>query len=247
MASRRARVRRSALEALRVGGRSPAPTSRWGSRCGRPGGLCNRCYGSQPKDDTVTKETLETLPLDRARLDGGTQGRVKIDETTVAEYAEALAEGAKFPPLVVYFDGTDYWLADGFHRWLARQKAGLTEVEVEVRQGTRRDAVLHACGANESHGLRRSNEDKRKAVRTLLEDEEWSRWSDREIARACATTHPFVAKMRAALTGNVSSEEGSETSKGGEVAGRQYTTRHGTTATMRTENIGAKPKADPDP
>jgi hypothetical protein len=44
--------------------------------------------------------------------------------------------------------------------------------------------------------LRRTNADKRKAVKTLLEDEEWSKWSDREIARQCEVSHPFVSKMK---------------------------------------------------
>ncbi len=46
----------------------------------------------------------------------GAQAGVEINETTVADYAADMASGAGFPPVVVYFDGTDYWLADGFHR-----------------------------------------------------------------------------------------------------------------------------------
>jgi hypothetical protein len=53
--------------------------------------------------------------------------------------------------------------------------------------------------ANTTHGYPRSNDDKRQAVMTLLRDAEWSQWSDREIARRCAVTHPFVATVRASL------------------------------------------------
>ena len=31
----------------------------------------------------------------------------------------------------------------------------------------------------------------------LLNDAEWSQWSDREIAKQCAVSHPFVADVRA--------------------------------------------------
>ena len=31
------------------------------------------------------------------------------------------------------------------------------------------------------HGLRRGNEDNRKAIMTLLRDEEWVKWSNRDI------------------------------------------------------------------
>src|SRR5690348_8493475 len=32
------------------------------------------------------------------------------------DYTQAMVDGAEFPPLVVFWDGSDYWLADGFHR-----------------------------------------------------------------------------------------------------------------------------------
>ncbi|QXD15805.1 hypothetical protein GQ464_002330 [Rhodocaloribacter litoris] len=73
-----------------------------------------------------------------------------------------------------------------------------------AKDPSRRDAILHSVGANAEHGLRRTGADKRRAVMTLLQDEEWRRWSDREIARRCRVSHPFVAKMRAD-TCNVSS------------------------------------------
>jgi hypothetical protein len=95
----------------------------------------------------------------------------------------------------------------------------------DAGQGTRRDAILYSVGANETHGLRRTNEDKRRAVLTLLSDGEWSKWSDREIARLCAVGHQMVAPLRAGLTGRATSE-------------RTYTTKHGTTATMNTSAIG---------
>jgi hypothetical protein len=57
----------------------------------------------------------------------------------------------------------------------------------------------------------------------LLNDPEWSRWADSEIARNCAVTQPFVGKLRASLI-TVISEGGSTT------GARTYTTKHGTTA-----------------
>lgn len=174
------------------------------------------------------------------RIDGGTQPRAKVDETVVAEYAEAIREGVKFPELVVFSDGADIWLADGFHRYHAFRAAGIEDVPVFIRNGTRRDAVLYSVGANAHHGLRRSNEDKRKAVQTLLADPEWAAWSDREIAKACNVTHPFVGSVRSSLE-TVSSEK---------PAGRAYKTKHGTTAQMDTDGVAesnkkrAKPKAE---
>jgi len=60
---------------------------------------------------------MTLVPLDRIRIDGDTQPWVATDLTVAEKYAYAMTVlGAKFPPLDVFFDGTDYWLADGFHR-----------------------------------------------------------------------------------------------------------------------------------
>jgi hypothetical protein len=62
-------------------------------------------------------------------------------------------------PITVFFDGTDYWLADGFHCVAAAKTAALAEVEVEVRQGTLRDARWFSFGVNAEHGYARSKDD----------------------------------------------------------------------------------------
>jgi protein gp37 len=142
------------------------------------------------------------LSLVSIRRDGGTQARAALNAETVAEYAEAMGDGADFPPVIVFFDGAEYWLADGFHRAEAAQSLGLADIAATVRQGTRRDAVLYAVGANHAHGLKRTNADKRRAVETLLHDPEWARWSDREIARRASVSNRFVTTMRAELSVN---------------------------------------------
>lgn len=93
-----------------------------------------------------------------------------------------------------------YWLSEGFHRFAAAREAELETIACEIRPGSLRDAILHSAGANATHGLRRSNADKRRAVLILIEDEEWSKWSDREISRQCAVSHEFVRKLRPDLS-----------------------------------------------
>lgn len=175
---------------------------------------------------------MSAINLSDIRIDGGTQSRASIDQQAVADYADAMAAGDKFPPVIVYFDGSTYWLADGFHRYQAYARAKIEAVPADVRQGTQRDAILFSVSANASHGLRRSNDDKRRAVQTLLSDKEWAKWSDREIARRCAVHHDLVGKLRPAVTGVSASE-------------RTYTTKHGTKAEMKTANIGAPAKSEP--
>lgn len=136
------------------------------------------------------------LSLDKIKIDGGTQSRAKIDQDVVSEYADNMRDGAKFPPVIVFHDGAEYFLADGFHRYHAAKKAGSPGIKCDVREGTLRDAILYSFGANADHGLRRTPADKRKAVMAMLSDIEWQDWSDREIARQCCVSHPFVAAIR---------------------------------------------------
>jgi phage N-6-adenine-methyltransferase len=145
------------------------------------------------------------IPLAAIRVDGGTQVRVRIDGDAVNDYARVLAD---LPPVTVIFDGVCYWLADGFHRVAAHRQVGSLEVDAIVLEGTKRDAVILACGANADHGVRRTNRDKRNAVKTLLVDDEWSTWSDRQIAEACGVTHPFVSQFRRALEGGAEGGNG---------------------------------------
>ena len=107
--------------------------------------------------------------------------------------------GAEFPPVVVFFDGTNHWLADGFHRVHARKKTGHGDIPADIHQGTKRDAILHSLGANASHGMRRSNEDKRRAVERMLTDRQWRKWSDQDIARQCAVSAQMVGVHRKRL------------------------------------------------
>lgn len=175
---------------------------------------------------------IQRLVVAKVRRDGGTQPRAALDEETISDYAEAMRAGERFPSVVAFYDGTDYWLADGFHRVNAAMRAGLVEIEVSVIAGTQRDAILYSVGANASHGLRRSNADKRRAVERLLRDDVWKKWSDREIARQCAVTQPFVSKVRAELSDN-----------GYQIDGRTVT-RNGTEYTMNTVAIGQSAQSE---
>ena len=135
--------------------------------------------------------------------DGGAQMRVEMQPETVDEYATEMLNGVSFPPVIVYHDGTDYWLGDGFHRVEAARKIERETVEANIREGTARDAILHGIGANAIHGLRRTQADKRRAVEKLLADPDWARWSDRKIAEVAKVDHKTVGKVRRELAGEI--------------------------------------------
>jgi len=173
---------------------------------------------------------IRTIPLTAIRIDGNTQSRTALHDATVAEYAEALTDGATLPPVVVFFDGTSNWLADGFHRFLANKRIGAVSLDADVRAGSLTDAQLFSYGANQAHGLRRTNEDKRKAVLGTLALR--PDWSDRAIAKHVGVSDKTVAAQREAHCGNSAV-----------TTDRTYTTKHGTTATMDTSGQKAAGKA----
>lgn len=171
------------------------------------------------------------IKLCEIRLDGGTQPRTEIDQDLVSEYAECIDQ---LPPVTVFFDGVKYWLADGFHRYHAHNRANLSEINCIVINGTQRDAILHSVGVNADHGKRRTNEDKRKAVLTLLKDEEWSKWSNRQIAKACKVSPGLVDIIRKDLpTIGTSSQV------------RKYIDQKGCESVIDTSNIGKKRNSEP--
>jgi hypothetical protein len=198
-------------------------------------------------EDALTDDTPKTtevatgdqeLPLSLILMNGGTQSRAAINEEVVNEYAESMKDGALFPSVIVFYDGEHYWLADGFHRVHAAKRTDATKIFAIVQQGTRRDAVLFSVGANATHGLKRTNADKRRSVTTLLSDEEWVEWSNSKIAKACGVSHTMVNEMRSILK----PFQDTPSDNGGQIT--RKATRNGTTYTVKTENIG---KSKPSP
>ena len=175
------------------------------------------------------------LSIGKLRIDGGTQPRASKDLGAVADYAEAMRSGDVFPPVVAFYDGVNYWLADGFHRRDATIAAGLDEIEAEIKQGSVRDAILYSCSANSLHGLRRTNEDKRRAVIRLVEDQEWSHKTQGEIASICNVSREFVNRLTKELELSCDRSQ--------DVSSPRIVERNGTTYQMDTSHIGNKPEA----
>ena len=204
-----------------------------------------------PQSKTCTEQSRSIqnqsiwLPLDEIQRDGGTQPRVKMDLAHIKRLEEQIEEGHSLEPVVVFYDGESYWLADGFHRWQANSNQEQEAIACIIHQGSRRDAILYSVGANADHkpALPRSREDKRRAVMTLLRDPEWKDWSNYKIAEVCRVNEKTVRNIRKTLTTDFRSEGENVTTDltpnfRNDDSTRTYTTKHGTVATMKTANIG---------
>jgi hypothetical protein len=136
------------------------------------------------------------LPISSIRLDGGTQPRATINSQTVSDYMNDMASGAEFPPVDVFYDGRTHWLADGFHRINAAEKAGRDDIACEVHQGTQQDAQWYSFGVNKGNGLRRTNHDKQRAVKSALQHPGGAGLSDGQIAVHVGVSDQMVRNYR---------------------------------------------------
>ena len=137
---------------------------------------------------------IKKLKLETLVIDAGTDVRSEINDDTVSEYGLAAKNKAKLPPLVVFDTKDGLLLADGFHRYFGFERQGIKEYDCDVRKGTREDAIKYALGCNTTHGLRRTNADKRNSCVIALK--EFPKLSNRALAEICAVHHDLVADVR---------------------------------------------------
>lgn len=179
-----------------------------GYRCGAVGGgryasevpmvTCAGCLAVLRGNVSTTWTPLE-VDLEEIVLDPALQCRRELTQATVDQYAAVLEDGGEFEHRArcIRVDGR-LFLVDGWHRHAATRQAfrGSPKLQIEYRDGTRRDAILAAVKANSKHGLPRSGADKRRAVRTLLMDPDWCALSTRQLGELADVSHKHVGDIR---------------------------------------------------
>lgn len=173
---------------------------------------------------------MKKLNLLTIKIDGGTQARVALNQDVVTEYAESMREGDVFPPITVFFDGSDYWLADGFHRYFATKTNAFTSIEAEVKNGTLDDATLFAFSANGKRGLSMTFEDNRNIIYAMLRHPEWSKWTNTAIAKHIGVSSMTVGRVKATLE------------KKDDSSVKKYVDKDGKETTVDTEKLKTKKK-----
>src|SRR5262245_41078226 len=112
------------------------------------------------KDPRNRPAERKQILLAKVQITRSTQARDRKTPDHVETLLAVLESGQEFKDAPeVYFDGFAYWVGDGFHRLDAYDRAGRAKVWALVRDGTHRDAMIHAAGANAEHGLRRTRKD----------------------------------------------------------------------------------------
>ena len=82
-----------------------------------------------PNSTRVARLRLSTIRLDF-------QPAENLIEETVQMYVGRLERGETLPPIRVRFDGSSYFLEDGFHRVEAARRCGRKTLKAEILPGT---------------------------------------------------------------------------------------------------------------
>lgn len=170
----------------------------------------------------------------KIRTDLEVQSRHAFNEDIVKEYVEAMERGDTFPPIrVIYIDATDeFILVDGFHRLAAHRKCRTNDrIAATIELGTVEDARWVSIGANKKHGLLRSNDDKRNAIKMALLHPKGASLSNVKIAKYAGVSDKTVAAVRREL------EESSEIPK----SDFRMVHRGSQSYLQNTTNIGQSP------
>ncbi len=124
----------------------------------------------------------------------GLQMRAEMDVELIEEYFQWLDTHPNDDMVAVSacFDGDSYYMWDGFHRLAAYDKAGRGLIPCQVEKGSRDEALVKALGANERHGRRRSDLDKRHSVEVAID---LFKENVEDISNACCVSTSLVYKI----------------------------------------------------
>lgn len=146
------------------------------------------CHGTEPE--------LRRVQISSIRLDGNTQHRSAVDPAVVADYTDLILSGVIFPPIRVWWDGSDFWLSDGFQRVEASNRARLSEIDALIMHGTLSDARWDSYAANAVHGVRRNTEETQRVIRLAIAHPNAAQLSNVQLAKHLHLSEATLRRWR---------------------------------------------------
>lgn len=149
----------------------------------------------------MTKSTT-IVPVSNIILDEEIYPRNKIDQKRIGIFAENIRDGFEFDPIEVQAHpkkNGKYRILDGAHRWNAYKAAGITEIEVIIKNLGGFDPLLYA--ASKAIGPRPLNEEEGRetARRAYLNNPGLSSAEiGKAVGRSRRTIDSYISELRAA-------------------------------------------------
>lgn len=150
----------------------------------------------------MSKEQIEAVEILISDINWGKSlyAREKDNQEAVDNYADILSSGKKLPPIKLYYDGSSYYPADGWHRKAACEKIGKNTISAHIKPGNWQDAFHYATGkANSEHGVQLSKGDKQARVMMVLKNKAYEIWTQEQVAEHCRVSQAFVSKIKGGI------------------------------------------------
>ena len=139
----------------------------------------------------------KTIFLEDVDLDHSPMVRADLRPEVIEEYAAIYKKDKKKLPLIdVFYESGNKRLliGDGMHRYQAMRSLSFKACQANVHAGMYEDALKFALMANERHGIRRSQADKRRSVEEAIK--QWPKVSNVQIANLASVDDHTVKAVR---------------------------------------------------
>ena len=129
------------------------------------------------------------------------QARVKTDSALIAEYQDVLSKNNRMPPSKGIYvpELKTIFIYDGIHTAEAHHNLDKSSIPVQLKAGSKIEAEIEASGANSAHGAKRTNSDKRCAVKLLLKNPELCARSNNWLSETAKVSPQLVEDVRREL------------------------------------------------
>jgi len=140
---------------------------------------------------------IKTIFLEDVDIDHSPMVRADLRPEVIEEYASIYKKDKKkMPHIDVFYEAGNkrMLIGDGMHRLQAMRSLNFKACQANVHAGVYEDALKFALTANERHGIRRSQADKRKAVEEAIR--QWPKVSNVQIANLASVDDHTVKAVR---------------------------------------------------
>ena len=140
---------------------------------------------------------IKEIPLASILTSRNTQSRSQLDRATLDRYTDLRKQLIKLPPVILFYDGENHRLTDGYHRYHAEHAIDKTRSIISIIvPGSASDAILYSLGVNSAHGLPRKDCDINYAVISFLGHPEWIKYSNVQSGIMCGCSESLVRKIK---------------------------------------------------
>ncbi len=144
----------------------------------------------------MTQLEEQAILLTQICTDSAIQPRLERNRRWIKALAQAMHQGRELPPVVCFYDGYNYWLADGLDRLEAAKLAEQKAILADIRQGSLQEAISYSRFGSQRNKDKRQVVDRFLGLLESMSEEEKEYWSHQNIGTYCCVTSAYVGQRR---------------------------------------------------